>query len=265
CLKDYLEPYTTILRKYKFKYYYVDAFAGAGRAKLRVRKPSITESDGWLFDDIEKSPEEEQYIKGSPYQALSIKYPFQGYLFIEYNADNAKILDRLKDEFPHLKNKIRIKVGDANKVLLESLVNNTEIDWKGTRAVVFLDPFGMQVSWDTIKSLAGTKAIEVIINNPIHMVVQRLLQKKGNIPPAREELLNSYFGSTQWKNTVYKEISTLFGDTEKIKAHDTSVRLGQLYNEQLKECFGYAAPVRLVRNSANSPIYFLHWAGPDPT
>ena len=39
CLRKYLAAYTTILRKQRFKGYgYVDAFAGAGTAKIRKKK-----------------------------------------------------------------------------------------------------------------------------------------------------------------------------------------------------------------------------------
>lgn len=265
CLRDYLEPYTTILRGEKFRYYYIDAFAGAGQAKLRVSQDTVSTNITELFDAPEKSTEEEEYINGSPYEALSIKHPFQAYLFIEYNISNAQKLEHLKTEFPKLKDRIKIKVGDANKILLDSVVNNKAINWRGSRAVVFLDPFGMQVSWSTIKSLSETKAIEVIINNPIQMVVQRLLEKEGKITKERRRLITDYFGCEQWEEIVYSEEEDLFGTKKKVKAYDASIRLGRFYNERLKEAFGYAATVRLVRNSAGSPIYFLHWAGPNAT
>ena len=48
--------------------------------------------------------------------------------------------------------------------------------------MVFLDPFGMQVPWSTIEALAKTKAMELIINFPLGMAIQRLL--RGIFRPA---------------------------------------------------------------------------------
>ena len=34
-------------------------------------------------------------------------------------------------------------------------------DWKTHRAVVFLDPYGMQVEWKTIQALGQTEAVDL--------------------------------------------------------------------------------------------------------
>ena len=34
-------------------------------------------------------------------------------------------------------------------------------DWRSRRAVLFLDPYGMQVEWKTIEAIAATKAIDL--------------------------------------------------------------------------------------------------------
>jgi hypothetical protein len=36
-----------------------------------------------------------------------------------------------------------------------------ERNWQKERAVVYLDPYGMQVEWSTIEALAATKAIDL--------------------------------------------------------------------------------------------------------
>jgi three-Cys-motif partner protein len=76
--------------------------------------------------------------------------------------------------------RIIVQEGDANAALQGWLA--TGIDWKHYRAVVFLDPFGMQVPWSTIEKLAATKSVEVIVNFPLGMAVHRLLTKTGDIP-----------------------------------------------------------------------------------
>jgi three-Cys-motif partner protein len=34
-------------------------------------------------------------------------------------------------------------------------------DWRSHRAVLFLDPYGMQVEWQTIEAIAKTAAIDL--------------------------------------------------------------------------------------------------------
>ena len=34
-------------------------------------------------------------------------------------------------------------------------------NWHNNRAVLFLDPYGMQVSWETLAAVAATKAIDL--------------------------------------------------------------------------------------------------------
>jgi len=257
-----LNKYTTILRCKDFKFYYIDAFAGAGRAKLRTYQKQERADDHTLIKFDEISSDQEEYIDGSPRRALQLKYPFQGYLFIDSSNAHAEKLVTLKEEFPD--RNIRIRVGDSNDILLDRVVNNPRINWRNSRAVVFLDPFGMQVAWKTIEALASTKAIEVIINNPIHMGIQRFLERRGAIPADRREALNKYFGCPDWEDIVYPENNSLFG-LERTKVKDASDQLGKFYNKRLKDIFGYAASVRQVRNTKGSPLYYLHWAGPNAT
>jgi hypothetical protein len=52
-----------------------------------------------------------------------------------------------------------IRQDDCTKYLKDKVARNLQVDWQRHRAIVFLDPFGMQVGWDTIALLAETKAI----------------------------------------------------------------------------------------------------------
>jgi three-Cys-motif partner protein len=46
-------------------------------------------------------------------------------------------------------------------------------DWTRTRAVVFLDPYGMAVEWRTIAATAATRAIDLWILFPVGTGVNR--------------------------------------------------------------------------------------------
>ena len=95
---------------------------------------------------------------------------------VERDLERIRELKALKAQHPSPRS-ITVKEGDANAALQEWLASG--IDWSRHRSVVFLDPFGMQVPWSTIEALAKTKAMELIINFPLGMAIQRLLPKSG--------------------------------------------------------------------------------------
>src|SRR3546814_12861976 len=101
--------------------------------------------------------------------------------------------------------------GEANSSIQEQMRKVGGFDWKSTRAVAFLDPFGLQVPWSTIEALSKTKAIEVIVNLPVGMAIQRLLPNSGDFAPDKRERLSEYFGSPEWEAVLYGESSGLFG------------------------------------------------------
>ncbi|GAI54351.1 unnamed protein product, partial [marine sediment metagenome] len=55
--------------------------------------------------------------------------------------------------------------------------------WQNNRAVLFLDPYGMQVNWETIKAIANTEAIDLWYLFPFGIGVNRLLQKDAGKMP----------------------------------------------------------------------------------
>ena len=263
CLRKYLGPYTTILKGQSWceAYYYIDAFAGSGRAEVRALTPSVKAGEPRLFDDIYQSLDVQSYVDGSPRVALEIEHPFSKYVFVEQNSKHALQLQELRDEYPD--KSIDVVEGDAN-VALNDFVLRSGINWKKARAVAFLDPFGMQVRWTTIETLARTQAIEVIVNNPIPMAVQRLLSRDANLPDRWIALLNGYFGTPDWEDVVYEKTSDLFGESIH-KRSASAPALGRFYSDRLRQEFGYAASARVVRNTRGTELYYLHWAGPNKT
>lgn len=267
CLEKYLSAYTTILRRQSDwceGYFYVDAFAGAGRAKLRDTDDK-KQPDTQLLFDISKTTanddDKNQYIDGSPRVALGIKHPFTHYYFIEKDTERiAQLLD-LQKEFSKT-HRISVREGDAN-VELAKLVDEFGIKWRFHRAVVLLDPFGMQVPWETIETLAETDAIEVLVNLPVGMAIQRLLPQSGRISQKQKNMLTRYLGSPEWENVIYEKTSDLFEDELITKAEKSGERLAKWYQRRLTNVFGFGAKPRLVRNSQGGHLYYLLFAGPN--
>jgi three-Cys-motif partner protein len=172
------------------------------------------------------------------------------------------MLRTLEEEY-RARRKILVKQGDCNDYL-KSLVRNPRISWKEWRGVVFLDPFGMHVPWSTIARIAETHALEVFLNFPVGMAIQRLLKRSGQFADREREKLDNYFGDPGWFNVVYPQRAGLFG-TERLKAEDAAQNLVQWYQRRLKNAFGHASRPYLVRNTANGHLYYLMFAGPNKT
>jgi three-Cys-motif partner protein len=154
--------------------------------------------------------------------------------------------------------------GEANRSIQEHVLRSGAFDWRRTRAVAFLDPFGLQVPWSTIESLSRTDAIEVIVNLPIGMAIQRLLPNSGVFTPEQHQRLSDYFGSPDWEAVLYETSTDLFGET-RFKRGDSGELLAKWYSKRLEATFGFASPPRLIRNSAGGHLYYLLWAGPNAT
>ena len=73
-------------------------------------------------------------------------------------------LETLKSEFPKLCDDIMVINAEANSYIQDMCSNRR---WTKNRAVLFLDPFGMEVTWETIAAIAKTKAIDLWILFPV--------------------------------------------------------------------------------------------------
>jgi len=154
---------------------------------------------------------------------------------------------------------IKIHQGDANHVIQELCRK----DWSRHRAVLFLDPYGMQVEWATVERIASTKAIDLWVLFPLGMGVNRLLKKSGEIPPGWRSRLDGLLGTKDWYQEFYRMQSsqTLFGDSEDRVVKASTQVIGRYFNQRLKSVFvDVAEEPRVLRNSRNAPLYLLCFA-----
>lgn len=201
---DYLAFYTKALQhrpspETPFQKWYVDAFAGTGeRTEERVA--------GGLLDG-EPTRRERLQLEGSARRALRVEPPFQHYIFIEANPTRFRALEKLKQEYPA--KDIRCLCGDAN-IELRSLF--TSPPWSAgsqrglQRAVVFLDPYGMNVRWATLRLLAETKRADVWYLFPLQAALRQLARKHGAVDDSKRAALTEIFGTRDWEEEFYREV-----------------------------------------------------------
>lgn len=267
-LGKYLSAYTKIMRKQEWcdGYVYVDAFAGPGVHRIRGTDDATQEEklQAMLIDiahHAQSDMDHKEFIAGSPRVALEIEHPFTYYVFVEKDPERVRHLERIKLEFEGRRN-ILIKQKDCNGYLLDKLANNPRINWSKWRAVVFLDPFGMQVPWSTIEALAKTGAVEVFLNLPVGMAIQRLLRRDGHFTSRQRKKLDTYFGSPEWYQVLYRREPDLFGNEIAIKVEESGKALLEWYRSRLRKLFGHVSKAALIKNTRGGHLYYLLLATP---
>lgn len=261
-VSKYLKAYATVLKKQPLRFAYIDAFAGTGYREV----DSPDSSTPYMFPDFEDK-ESRDYVAGSAQIALECEPRFNKYIFIERDAQAFQQLEKLKEDFPHLQDDIKLVNEDANAWLQRKCdMKNPKFRdfWTENRAVVFLDPFGMQVEWDTMKAIASTQAIDVWVLFPLGVAVNRLLTKNGEIPEGWQTRLNKIFGTEDWYDEFYDIQENLFGEDVPTKVTNLA-RIGEYYNQRLSEIFaGVAENPRPLHNKSGNPIYLLCFAVGNP-
>jgi three-Cys-motif partner protein len=244
--EKYLRAYANIMNNQKKiwlkAYHYIDAFAGSGQSRAK---------------------DEERYVEGSPLRALQCKPPFDGYWFIELSPWRVERLQTLRKEFPDLQ--INIHPGDCNEILGHEIVPKITYASK-QRGLVFLDPYGLQVTWEAVTALAKAKTFDVFVNFPL-MAVTRLLRR--NEPPKGEvaELLSKVMGSADWVQVIYRPSDqlSLFGEQLVIRDIMRAEWLARVYADQIGKLFPFVSKPVIMTNSKNVPLYSLFLASHNKT
>jgi three-Cys-motif partner protein len=209
-------------------------------------------------------PDNEAFLKGSAQIALEVEPPFDKYVFVERDPDRARELQNLKESFPARAHDISVEVADANEFIRAWCARE---DWKRKRAVVFLDPYGMQVDWLTVQAIARTKAIDLWILFPLGMAVSRLLTKAEPPPQPWAQALTRLFGTDEWREAFYpqRKSLTLWAEEDIQTRQADFDAIGKYFVRRLEGEFAAVAanPLPLL-NSKNVPLYLLCFAAGNP-
>lgn len=275
-VRGYLGAYTTIFtaneRARHFRTSYVDAFAGTG-ARADRSAAALEEAEGRLFEDAEADPEARSFKRGSARAALDVEPPFDAYVFVDRNPAHAEQLRRLGEEYPEKAGRISVEAAEANAFLRRWCA---ETDWGSNRAVVFLDPYGMQVDWSTVEAIAATEAVDLWVLFPLGQAVNRLLTRRRIPEGALADRLTRHLGTEDWKDEFYRAADAEPDEPQQsmfeVLEEDRGIlktasleAIGAFFVQRLDELFAGVAPNPLMlRNSRNVPIYLLCFAAGNP-
>lgn len=233
-VRAYAVEYSKIISRQKYiQYVYIDAFAGAGTHKSRTTG---------------------NIVQGSPTQVLSVTPSFNEYHFIELNPLKSNYLSQQYGQRPN----VFVYTDDCNKVLLNQVFPRIKYeDYK--RGLCLLDPYGLHLNWEVIKTAGKMKSIEIFLNFPISDMNRNIFWddpvgvRSGDI-----QRMNAYWGDESWREDAYTTENDLFGFREKRNNRN----IAEIFRQRLRAeaGFSYVSSPFSMKNSNNATIYYLFFA-----
>lgn len=201
-VQKYLQTYTTALKYQSFELLYVDACAGSGSSVPKAALDSTASGQVSLGGLPFPIADTDGIIVGSAIRALGVNPPFHKYLLNDVKQSNVDTLKRsIEDDYPALAERVELTRLDANE-MLKNICRS--YDWKKTRAVVFLDPFGLQINYQTLELLGKTKAVDVWYLVPV-FAMYRQISGDGQINPDGGPRVDAALGTTIWRDVAVVE------------------------------------------------------------
>lgn len=240
-VREYASAYSIIMNKQAAirRYLYIDGFAGAG---------------------VHVSKQTGNFIPGSPLNALNVQPPFDEFHFIDLDGGRAQSLRNLAGD----RADVFVYEGDCNRILLESAFPRARYeDYR--RALCMLDPYGLHLDWQVVRTADQMRSIEIFLNFPVmDMNMNVLWHDRDKVKPEQAERMDTFWGDKTWQREAYVKTPGLFGEMEK-KA-DTRM-IAEAFQDRLSRVaeFKFVPEPMPMRNSRGGVVYYLFFASPNET
>lgn len=242
----YLNAYMQIMKKHTYwRLLYFDGFAGSGK--------------------IQSKDDEFDLLEGVATRVLGLKVPraFDFFYFVDKDQNNAASLKKtINENFPDVDN-VYVSASDCNEKILglSKFLHRTEN--KDFHGIVFIDPYGMQVKWESIESLRGLN-VDLWILVPTGTAINRMLKCKNHSQETWFISLGKFFGisAESIKERFYRNSNqlNLFGDVEVEKISNAVQEAAKLYRERLNTVFKFVSEPLEMKNSKNAIIFHFFMA-----
>jgi three-Cys-motif partner protein len=229
----YCEIFTTGMKNKWDNLVYIDLFAGAGYAKIKSTN---------------------KVVRSSALIALSVSRPFDKYIFCEEDEEKLEALrNRVVRDFP--KANVDYVLGDSNKTIdkIISLVPKGTAN-EGVLRFCFVDPFSLNLDFDTIEKLSKVGKIDFLI------LLALLMDANRNFVYYIEEnskRIEAFIKNSKWREPFQKA---------RIHPSDFIKFLSDQYDLNMK-ALGYVEPVdkhRVKIDDKNIPLYYLAFYSKNP-
>jgi three-Cys-motif partner protein len=240
-VREYAAAYSRILtaqNKPALFHLYIDAFAGAG---------------------VHLGKKTEEFIPGSPLNALNVLHPFRQYHLIDIDAQKVEHLQQLIGN----RDDVFVYSGDCNVILLEKVFPKVKYeDYR--RGLCILDPYGLDLEWKVIATAGQSKTIDMFLNFPVADINRNVLRRdREGVKESQIVRMNSYWGDDSWKEIAYRTDTNLFGTPDK-QSNDI---VAEAFRKRLKQVAGFARVPKPIpmRNSRGATVYYLFFASQKDT
>jgi three-Cys-motif partner protein len=237
-VSKYAAAYSKILASQKYlKHYYIDGFTGGGMA---VRK------------------ETGEAVETTARRILDIEPPFVGYHLVDFDSAKAQAMKLACARRPQA----TAYCDDANAILPTIFGKIRYTDFQ--RALCFLDPYGIMLSWNVVKAAAANRALEAFIHFPTGDVQRNVLRHdQATVSIDEANRMTQMWGDESWRTAGYYDQPNLFG-SEQVK-EEIGVVI-KAFSDRLKAAgFTYVSEALPMRNSSNVILYHLIFATHHPT
>lgn len=235
-IKQYATEYSKIITAQgRLSHVYIDAFAGAG---IHISKTS------------------QEPVLGSPLQALHVRPPFHEFHLID--LDNKKVA-ALKSIIGDRSN-VHIYSGDCNQILLKEVFPKVQYG-QYRRGLCLLDPYGLHLNWEVIKTAGEMKTLDMFLNFPIMDMNRNALWRvpeRVDADSAAVNRMNAFWGDDSWRNIAYTAQHNFLGILEK----EDNETIAEGFRKRLQTVAGFKDVPKPIpmRNSRGAIVYYLFFA-----
>jgi three-Cys-motif partner protein len=251
-LKRYLEFFNTALQNkpipaLPFTRIYIDAFAGTGECAVNL------------------GAGKRSTVAGSAKIAVDTVPHFNRVHLIDFNP---KHVAELREQVASSSDIDRVSIyqDDANTALCD-IIKKTS--WRLTRGVLFLDPYGMTVKWETLQKVAATQALDVWYLFPLSAVYRQAANDFDKVDEGKAAALDSVLGTDAWRSVFYtesKQESLLDGGASGTHRTAGPAEITSFVHARLCEIFkGWVSPPILLPERGGPPMFALFFAVSNPS
>ncbi len=240
-IKEYAKPYSTIIKAQPNiqKCLYIDGFSGAG---------------------VHISKRTNEFVLGSPLNALNVQPQFDEFHFIDLDGDKSNLLKKAVGDLQG----VFVYKGDCNQILVDTVFPRAKFS-DYNRALCLLDPYGIHLDWKVVETAGRMRSIEIFLNFPVmDMNMNVLWRNPERVKPEHLDRMDAFWGNRSWKDAAYIKTAGLFEDIEERRGIESLV---SAYRKRLLDVAGFAfvpAPIPM-RNTKGGIVYYLFFASPNKT
>jgi three-Cys-motif partner protein len=193
---------------------------------------------------------------GSPLVALTANKLFDSYFLVDKSEDNIQAL-RKRCEASPVADRVRYFAEDCNVAvdkiarIIQDLNHQFIEDRWSCLNLAFLDPYGLELEWSTVKTLAELRT-DLIIHYS-QMGLQRYMPVALNEPG--ETIVDRFFGTRRWREVYERGKPWRYGELIDLYKHNLT-ELGYIDVRTEDE----VCRVPMMRNTKNAPLYCLVFA-----